>query len=84
MSGVARMSQRHVDLNHLCLMADMKLAIQRLPAYAVRSLYKIDHFREPQGSYAVLAVRPDERLDGGSVLVLRCGLSFRTTLSSEL
>ena len=36
-----------------------------------------------QGSYAMLVVRFDGRLDG-CVLVLRCGLSFKTTLRSEL
>jgi hypothetical protein len=54
-----------------------------LPACAVRSLSKIDHFCGLQGSYAVLAVRPDERLDG-SVLVLRCGLSFKTTFKQGI
>ena len=57
--------------------------IKRAPTAGVRSLYKIDHFCGPQGSYAVLAVRPNEGLDG-AVLVLRCGLSFKTTFNKEL
>jgi len=71
------MKRRRVDPDQLCLVSDIK------PACAVRSLYKIDHCCRLQRSYAVLAVRPGERLEG-SVLVVRSGLSFKTTFSSEL